>query len=179
MRRWSSAIVLGVVASVLIAIPASAGDGEAPERHQVRAQEQVQEDECAGDCDPVREQERSQVRSEAKPDDPGCVGDCAVSPEQRQTRSRTRAEVRTTDPACSGDCDPDRDRVRDQDRMHAPSVEEIRTLLTRIRACLVSETADCPDPAVAAKRIRLMLAEEDSDFPGLCIRMWHWWRVAL
>lgn len=178
MRRWSTAIVLGVVASVLIAIPAYAGD-EAPERHQVRAQEQVQEDVCAGDCDPARDQDREQTRTQIRTGDVACEGECSGDAVRQQTRTEARTETRADVTACDGDCEAIRDRIRSEERSNAMPDEGVQNLLMRIRMCLAADGDDCPDPAAVAARIRAMLVEEELDLPQLCLRLWHGWRMAL
>lgn len=164
MRKWISAIVMGLIVSTLVVVPASAED--APGRQQVRSQDQVrvQEDECVADCDPLRdqEQERARLGTDEATRPSGNVGECG-------------GDCEATDP----DQDRIRDRERDQSRTDAPDIDDFEALLKRIRACAANGGDECPDPDAIKQRIRLMLADDEVPVHRLCLRLWNWWRIAL
>ena len=93
MRQLVKAILLGIMATALIALPATAGSGDDASSDQARdqVQTQVQDETCAVDCDAaqIRTQERDQVRVESGDcEDAACDGDMV----QTRTRSQIRAE---------------------------------------------------------------------------------------
>lgn len=91
MRQLVKAVLLGIMATALIALPATAGNGDDASSEQARdqVQTQVQDETCTVDCDAAqtRTHERDQVRVES--------GDCKdAACEDDMVQTRTRSQIR-------------------------------------------------------------------------------------
>ncbi len=79
MRQLSKAVLLGIMASALIALPATAGNGDDAAKDQAReqVQAQVQNNTCTNDCEATqtRTQDRDQIRTQDGSCDEACEGD--------------------------------------------------------------------------------------------------------
>ncbi|MEN8041808.1 MAG: hypothetical protein ABFR95_09925 [Actinomycetota bacterium] len=86
MRQLAKAVLLGTMATALIALPATAADGDGATKDQAReqVQAQVQNNTCETDCEPV--QTRTQEREQARVQDGTCDEACTREMAQEQLR---------------------------------------------------------------------------------------------